>query len=357
MNSKAIKRQLLAAIAMVLVAALALGSSTYAWFVASGSVTATGMSVNVQSTGGLLIKYNGTSDAWGQTATANMGTKLLLPASTADMKVWSTATAAAPGSHEMNNATIAPVSVADTTPSITDNNYLVKQTFLIRSTGNTDGGTKGLYVQDVVVSAAQELNMSLRLGIVARYKGAEKARFIMAPITVGQATPTNNYTVYTAQEIDGQPGKYTPQAVATPVSITAKGTSAAILDSSTPVPGNSDTDYVEVSIYIWYEGEDEHLYSDNVRANEKLDISIVFSSNSTSSTSTTTNTPNLSGATAVEENKVEIESTSYFPIPGMFLNGKQLYAGAAGAISKTSTIYTITGDVATDVTSSCTLPS
>lgn len=326
-------------------------------FVASGSVTATGMSVNVQSTGGLLIKYNGTSDAWGQTATANMGTKLLLPASTADMKVWSTATAAAPGSHEMNDATIAPVTVADTTPSITDNNYLVKQTFLIRSTGNTDGGTKGLYVQDVVVSAAQELNMSLRLGIVARYKGAEKARFIMAPITVGQATPTNNYTVYTAEEIDGQPGKYTPQAVATPVSITAKGTSAAILSSSTPVPGNSDTDYVEVSIYIWYEGEDEHLYSDNVRANEKLDISIVFSSNSTSSTSTTTNTPNLSGATAVEENKVEIESTSYFPIPGMFLNGKQLYAGALGPISSSSTIYTITGNVATNVTSSCALPS
>ena len=32
MQSKAIKRQLLAAVAMVLVAAIALGSSTYAWF-------------------------------------------------------------------------------------------------------------------------------------------------------------------------------------------------------------------------------------------------------------------------------------------------------------------------------------
>ena len=56
MNSKAIKRQLLAAIAMVLVAALALGSSTYAWFVASGSVTAKDMKVNVTvNMGGVTV--------------------------------------------------------------------------------------------------------------------------------------------------------------------------------------------------------------------------------------------------------------------------------------------------------------
>ena len=41
MNSKAIRKQLLAAVAMVLVAAVALGSSTYAWFVSNNSVTAT----------------------------------------------------------------------------------------------------------------------------------------------------------------------------------------------------------------------------------------------------------------------------------------------------------------------------
>lgn len=45
MNSKAIKRQLLAAIAMVLVAAVALGSSTYAWFATNNIVTAESMSV------------------------------------------------------------------------------------------------------------------------------------------------------------------------------------------------------------------------------------------------------------------------------------------------------------------------
>ena len=40
MNSKAIRKQLLAAVAMVLVAAVALGSSTYAWFANNSSVNA-----------------------------------------------------------------------------------------------------------------------------------------------------------------------------------------------------------------------------------------------------------------------------------------------------------------------------
>ena len=128
MNSKAIKRQLLAAIAMVLVAAIALGSSTYAWFVASGTVKAEGMEVNVQSEGGLIIRYTGSGDGWGVVASAKQeGNPINLePASTADMLTWSTATAASPGSHEMNESTIKPVTVAADAKNITNNKYVVK---------------------------------------------------------------------------------------------------------------------------------------------------------------------------------------------------------------------------------------
>lgn len=371
MNSKAIKRQLLAAIAMVLVAALALGSSTYAWFVASGSVTATGMSVNVQSTGGLLIKYSGEGDGWGQTASAKPVTeKLLKPTSTKDMTVWSTATAAAPGNYAMADETIKPVTVADDA-NITNNDYVLKHTFYIRSTGNTDGGTKGLYISNVNVTAQQELNMSMRIGIVASYSGNEKARFIMAPITVGSATVTDNYTVYTAKPVEGETGKYTPEAVSGAVSLTQVGTSAAILDASTAVPGNSDSDYVKVSVFIWYEGQDEHLYSDNVHANEGLNITLEFSSNTTSSTGSQTTPP---AETTVDLTSATVESvaskqsdatgtTKYYAIQGKTLNGKQLYVTSSDALSSTSTIYTIkTVDGAgyitavDDVTAQCTLP-
>ena len=46
---KALKKQLAAAIAMVLVAAIALGSSTYAWFVSNNTVKATTASISAQS--------------------------------------------------------------------------------------------------------------------------------------------------------------------------------------------------------------------------------------------------------------------------------------------------------------------
>ena len=67
MNSKAIKRQLLAAIAMVLVAAIALGSSTYAWFAANTSVTATGANVTAETPTTILISKTSATEEFGST--------------------------------------------------------------------------------------------------------------------------------------------------------------------------------------------------------------------------------------------------------------------------------------------------
>lgn len=95
MNSKAIKRQLLAAIAMVLVAAIALGSSTYAWFVSNTKVTATSSSVKATSaTPNLLIVEGGSVgtplNKGGKTAASIASTKetALYPASTDDCLNW-----------------------------------------------------------------------------------------------------------------------------------------------------------------------------------------------------------------------------------------------------------------------------
>ena len=46
---KALKKQMAAAVAMVCVAAVALGSSTYAWFVSNNTVTAKTASISAQS--------------------------------------------------------------------------------------------------------------------------------------------------------------------------------------------------------------------------------------------------------------------------------------------------------------------
>ena len=83
MNSKAIKRQLLAAIAMVLVAALALGSSTYAWFINNTRVTATNVNVTASTAYSLLIsKDTDATKTWGTTTELDTAAVNLIPAST-----------------------------------------------------------------------------------------------------------------------------------------------------------------------------------------------------------------------------------------------------------------------------------
>ena len=59
---KALKKQMAAAVAMVCVAAVALGSSTYAWFVTNNTVKATTSTISAQSNAAFMkIKYNVTA--------------------------------------------------------------------------------------------------------------------------------------------------------------------------------------------------------------------------------------------------------------------------------------------------------
>ena len=76
----ALKKQLAAAVAMVCVAAVALGSSTYAWFVNNARVTATDVSVTASTAYSLLISKD--KNTWGTTEALNGTAVNLIPAST-----------------------------------------------------------------------------------------------------------------------------------------------------------------------------------------------------------------------------------------------------------------------------------
>lgn len=80
---KSLKKQLMAAIAMVMVAAIALGSSTYAWFVTNNKVDATTSTISAQSNAAFMTIANGTSgakDADTTSVTTDVATKPLYPA-------------------------------------------------------------------------------------------------------------------------------------------------------------------------------------------------------------------------------------------------------------------------------------
>lgn len=285
MNSKAIKRQLLAAIAMVLVAAIALGSSTYAWFVASGSVTAKDMKVNVQSSGGLVISYAGADDAWGVTASGKMtDSKALTPVSTSDMTDWSTAQAKVANNYEFDKTTIKNVTT-DVLPNGTygDNTYAVMRAFKIRSAAPGQL-CKGLYVEKIEVTGGKNtLDTSLRVGFRYKYapSGGEYGTtnsFITGPVTVTSAGgeseqngPTTTYKFYSAST--------TTDGDAKDVTLTATGKTARIVPAETEVTNGTDKP-VYVEIFIWFEGQDHNLFSDNVKAIDNMDITVTFTSDS-----------------------------------------------------------------------------
>ncbi|MBR5769809.1 MAG: hypothetical protein IKX98_06855, partial [Clostridia bacterium] len=83
-------KRLIHALAMLLVSAILLGTSTFAWFSMNNQVTATGMKVQAVAEGGIEIRYNvlatGTDDntAYSYTDDAGMTTATALrPTSTA----------------------------------------------------------------------------------------------------------------------------------------------------------------------------------------------------------------------------------------------------------------------------------
>ena len=83
METKALKKQMGAAIAMVLVAAIALAASTYAWFVTNNKVTATTSTISAQSNAAFMTIANGTTgakDTNNDAVTTEVVTKALYPA-------------------------------------------------------------------------------------------------------------------------------------------------------------------------------------------------------------------------------------------------------------------------------------
>ncbi len=252
---------------------------------ASGTVTAEGMKVQAQSEGGLAIRWAGSdSEIWGTTASAKMDAEdaedvKLLPTSTYNLKQWTYAKA-----KEAKNKTADPTTWNDVTTAIlgsgktsatfvSGNSYVVMQTFEIRSTSETEPAT-GLYVSEVKATGSEnkDIDKSLRVGVRLLTSDGNGPFFIYGPVT-GATSP---YTWTNGTD------KTSTETVTLSTVGTKDDTNSQLLASSAKLPGLNETP-TKVEIYIWYEGEDTQLYSDNYAANA-LDVSVKFSSYGFSST-------------------------------------------------------------------------
>ena len=160
---KSLKKQLAAAIAMVMVAAVALGASTYAWFVSNNKVTATTSTISAQSNAAFMYIRDEKETSTNLTAdTSSVTSTALYPAhwvtektgnyATADVGKFYTAygTTADDGTMVANTLKLVEASAESTTKGSPADavtaQYAVKNTFHV--------GSKGTTLSNLTVTAA-----------------------------------------------------------------------------------------------------------------------------------------------------------------------------------------------------------
>ncbi len=300
MSTKALRKELLAAIAMVIVAAIALSGSTYAWFSLNTTVKAENMQVTAVAEKGLLINEVATHDSasWDSLATTSQTEGVSLHAtSTANTSTWyvaysksSSSSASASqnsASTDLTEAGYTDIStitgaalkenvvsaVAGTTAkqdvyyidgdgdSAYDNGegYYAKYTYYLKSSGEEitcalTQGANNVNISSVEVTGSASsaaLNASLRVAVVMNNKA-----YIFAPVRDSEAT----YYVAAGNS-----------ATTAYLGDNVQSTGLVTVPAST-------ADGIPVYIYVYFEGEDAGLKSENVTETlDTLNVSVKFS--------------------------------------------------------------------------------
>lgn len=283
MSTKALKKQLMAAIAMVLVAAVALGSSTYAWFANNNTVTAKEMNVQAVAESGIEIReISSTSDSdWSSVDAAAVTTAMTLyPTSTYDGTTWAHASATAAsaatakaGSYEMlsltkgdgNNGTLTSQYYAG------GKQYYRVDQFNIRAVKGTTTAQKVGVKSVTVTGTPAALDKSLRVLVV----GADG----QALYNAGAGDSTRNVCA----SVNASKNPETIAAVTYLANGDASDLIATCAAGTQDAAGAAQT----VSIYLYYEGEETQHYSNNLTsALAGLSVTVEFVSDDTLTTAT-----------------------------------------------------------------------
>lgn len=245
MSVKTLRKQLLAAIAMVLVAAIALGSSTYAWFVSNNEVKATTTNISAQSNAAFMTIDTGDSGA-STVDTTSVSTTLsqteLYPAtfgeqsgSTEGQFMTGYGTTLDDGTLK---GTLKTVGTSGTPDEANTAEYAVKEQFNVSSKGQNLSDLKvDSIVTETAATSGQLLSSALRI-LVTNSAGDKW-------VVYGLNSAGDTYEI----KLSSETGKANP-----------------VLGN---VTAGSDT---VVNVYMYYEGSDENIKTRNLQ-DDKLDES------------------------------------------------------------------------------------
>ena len=262
-NVKALKKQLAAAIAMVCVAAVALGSSTYAWFVSNNQVKATTSTISAQSNAAFMYIRDEKEESKNLTAdTSSVTSTALYPAhwvtakegnyATADIGKFYTAYGTTADNGAMVTDTLKLVEKAADSETkgspadAVDAKYAVKNTFFI--------GSKGTELSDLVVSAAALKNEN---GTNSTSENADLDNALRILVTCG-----NNWVLCDKNGILASNEGNTTHKLADKVSATE----------------------TEVNIYVFYDGDDTEVNTNNLPDLKKASKNITVQFDATATT-------------------------------------------------------------------------
>ena len=283
MKKKKTNKKIASALAMLMLSAAMLGTSTYAWFTMNREVTVTGMKLKAQATDGIVISGDNKSH-WKTDWDVAMSSGVeLYPTSTdgAVSPTWAVAYSkdfddanknqSGSGAYTDLSLTYDSSLASGTTftsgidgvgkAGSPDRKYVLKKTFWIKSTGESAWATN-LNVDQVTAiattssgSGTADLNKALRVLVVVS-DGTHNDSYIYAPIT--------GYDDVT---------KYKGTTSLTLVPATTQSST-----SINSIP-NTDAAAIRVDMYMYYEGEDKECKSSNVTAIsvDTLTVSAKFS--------------------------------------------------------------------------------
>ncbi|MCI6227222.1 MAG: hypothetical protein MR636_00530 [Clostridiales bacterium] len=294
MNSKAIRKQLLAAVAMVLVAAVALGSSTYAWFASNNKVTAS--TANISATAQNALSIMDSNEDWRSAISLNQGgtatsvSPIHFNEKDVDGKYSSHEWYAIANANEVKNpdnyAATVPFATYIANPSAdavkdmfikkteesthnvadkdTDNNvttsYVIGNEFQIKATGTLDENGEKL------VSTVTAL-LPTTITTVGEAANIYKAFHVVYIVT----DPTDSSKSVVDIDFGGESGKTTSSIALDNgrVKITATVTDPIVETMKV------DTAY-DIVAYLYLEGEDSDCYTSNATSVQNLAVTYNF---------------------------------------------------------------------------------
>ena len=245
-------KKLMASASMLLVSIMTLSSATYAWFTMNKDVTVTGMKLKATAEDGLVIS-DYTKANWATSWTVTMSDAATLAPTSTNKTNWATASSSQFDDAEKNTPTSGYTDLDFTysndpttgegVGSDTGVNYVLLRKFYIKGTGDA-AWAQNLVIDEVKAevagtAASENLDKSFRVLVVA---GTDK--FIYAPVT-------------------GYDNACKFKGTGDNLALVASTTDSTCT-SITSIPAGNTNAPIEVSMYMYFEGEDTNCKSSNI---------------------------------------------------------------------------------------------